>query len=327
MMPALSISVIIPTYQREQVLVETLQRLSALLQPGDEIVVVDQTARHELATEECLRQLAQDGAIRWYRRRKPAICASMNLGAVLAKSELLLFVDDDVIPTPSLLEAHRAAHLTPGAPPVTCGQVLQPWNAGPTDEAATFDLGFPFNYSKTCDILDLMGGNLAVRRDFLLGIGGFDEQFSGVCYRFEAEFAHRVIRETGRKIRFLPDAGLRHLQAGGGGTRAFGVKDAWSHITASVGAYYFALRCLPVGACLRHTLRRLVREPVNRNTLRRPWLIPQLYVREVVAWFWAARLASGRARHFVRDLAAYQDEAAVGQPAVDAAGAAVPNGH
>ncbi len=191
------------------------------------------------------------------------------------------------------------------APPVTCGQVLQPWNAGPTDEASTFDLGFPFNYSKPCDILDLIGCNFAVRRDFFLRVGGFDEQFLGVCYRYEAEFTWRVFQATGRKVRFLPDASLRHLRAGGGGTRAFGTKDAWQHITGSVGDYYFALRCLPTGNCLRHMLRRLVGEPLNRNTIRRPWLIPVLYLREVVACLWAMGLVSAKGQRLIHDLSAY----------------------
>ncbi len=103
-----AISVVIPSYRREQVLLDTLRLTLPLLKTGDELVLVDQTVRHEPATESGLRQLAQTGAIRWYHRDKPAICASMNLGAVLAKGELLLFVDDDVVPTPSLLEAHRA---------------------------------------------------------------------------------------------------------------------------------------------------------------------------------------------------------------------------
>lgn len=312
-----TISIVIPTYQREQVLLDTLERLLPLLRSGDEIVVVDQTARHEPATAIGLRELVNRGAIRWFRRAKPAICASMNLGAVLAKGELLLFVDDDVIPTFQLLEAHRVAHAAEAALPITCGQVLQPWNSEPTDEAMTFARGFPFNYSKPCDILDLIGCNFAVRRDFFLHVGGFDEQFIGVCYRYEAEFTQRVFRETGRKVRFLPDASLRHLQAGGGGTRSFGAKEAWRHITGSVGDYYFALRCLHAGACLRHSLQRLVREPMNRRTLRRPWLIPLLLVREIAAWLWAARLAATRTRHFLQTLAAYQHEEPVLQPALE----------
>ena len=33
-----------------------------------------------------------------------------------------------------------------------------------------------------------MGGNFSVRRRFALTLGGFDEQFVGAAYRFEADF-------------------------------------------------------------------------------------------------------------------------------------------
>jgi hypothetical protein len=145
-------------------------------------------------------------------------------------------------------------------------------------------------------------------------LGGFDETFTGVCYRFEAEFAYRLFRVTGRKVRFLPEAGLRHLQAGGGGTRAFGTRYTWKHISASIGDYYFAMRCLPWGKCVAHCLRRLFREPLNRSTLNRPWLIPSLYLRETVAWFRTLGRLLTRRNKYLKDAAAYSVSEPVPSP-------------
>src|SRR5712692_2433851 len=121
---AAPISVVIPTYRREQVLVDTLDLLAPLLQPGDEILVIDQTPVHESHTEEGLHRLANAGTIRWYRRAKPSQCESMNAAAGLAGGDILLFLDDDVIPFPKLLEAHRSALAADPALSATCGQVL-----------------------------------------------------------------------------------------------------------------------------------------------------------------------------------------------------------
>src|SRR5205809_7288178 len=100
-----------------------------------------------------------------------------------------------------------------------------------------------------------MGGNFGIRRQAFRDLGGIDENFFGACYRWEAELADRLFRRTARKVRFLPRASIRHLQAGAGGTRAFGTKDTWRHISGSVGYYYYTLKCVPWPAKVGHCLR------------------------------------------------------------------------
>ena len=48
-------SVIVPTYQREKVLCETIEYLLGLSYPHYELLVIDQTRRHEKETEQFLR--------------------------------------------------------------------------------------------------------------------------------------------------------------------------------------------------------------------------------------------------------------------------------
>ncbi len=294
-----TISVIIPTYRREQVLLDTLESVARLLLPGDEILVVDQTPLHEPATEEALRRLAALGTIRWYRRSRPSQCEAMNAAACLATGEILLFLDDDIIPSRELLEAHRAALSGPDAPPATCGQVLQPWDAGPVETVRDFDLGFSLAYDKPCEILSLIACNFAMRRETYFQVGGMDENFIGSNYRNDAELGHRIFLRTGRKVAFIPGAMLRHLFAGGG-NRAFGAKDTWGHIGGVIGDYYFALRCLPLYRSLPYSLHRLFRAPLNRNTVRHPWLIPSLFVREIVAWFRAVGRIVSRPNNYIK---------------------------
>ena len=278
-----TISVVVPTYKRESVLVETLASLVRLLKQGDEILVIDQTPEHEPATTRALERMTAEGAIRWYRRAKPSQNEAMNIAARLAQGEILLFLDDDIIPFDSLLEGHRQALLQPDPPPATCGQVLQPWNPVAIDKVRNFDLSFDAAYSQGCEIRALMAGNFAMRRETYLAVGGMDENFFGANYRNDSEIAYRTCAATGRLIRFVPEAGLRHLLSGGG-NRAFGAKDTWGHIGGSIGDYYFALKSLPSLKKVRHVLTRLVRASLNRNTVAHPWLIPSMAVREVVAF-------------------------------------------
>lgn len=305
-----TISVVIPTYRREQVLCQTVEHICQLLSPGDEVVIIDQTPHHEPATDQALRRLTAEGKVRWYRRHKPNISEAMNAGALLARGELLVFLDDDVVPCVSLLEVYRNALSGPESYPAVCGQVLQPWNNGPVHKVKDFGENFNAAYSRPCEILSLMAGNFAIQREIFFAIGGFDENFFGACYRFESEFSHRIHRRTSRKVRFIPEARIHHLHTSGG-TRSFGHKDTWAGIGGVAGDYYFAMRCLTAARAFWYCVRRVFRAPVNRNTLRRPWLIPSLFVRELVAWALVMPLLIAKRPNYIKELSAYNLREAV----------------
>jgi GT2 family glycosyltransferase len=299
-----TVSIVVPTFRREEVLVDSLNSLVGLLKAGDEIIVIDQTLEHEKATIDTLDRLSASGLIRWYRRTHPSQNEAMNIAALLASGDILVFLDDDIVPTVGLLEGHRTVLSDTEGPPATCGQVLQPWHVATIESVKGFDLEFDPAYSEPCNVRFLIGANFAIRRETYLQIGGMDENFNGANYRNDTEMAYRICARTGKPIRFVPDASLRHLFAGGG-NRAFGAKDTWGHIGGSIGDYYFAMKCLPRGEMVRHVLRRIVRAPLNRNTLRHPWLIPSLAVREIVAFFRACSRLAFRPHKGIRPLEDY----------------------
>ncbi len=303
---AVAISVVIPSYQREEVLVGTLHSVLSQCRPGDEVIVVDQTPRHEPVTEAALSELDRRGAIRWVRKSKPSICEAMNLGAALAGGELVVFLDDDARPIEGFLEVYRREFGSSGAPLAACGQILQPWDDGPSDDPGDVEGAFNFAYRDRTEIVGVMAGNFAVRRDVFLEVGGMDESFRGGAYRCDSEVGYRLLSRTGKKTRFLPEAGVRHLQADGG-TRAHGHKDTWKAIESAIGDYYFGMRCLPPARAFRHSVQRMCRAPINRNTLKRPWLIGSVLVREVVAWCRALGRAGSGPGAFIRPVSSYDD--------------------
>lgn len=273
------ITVAIPSYRREKVLIETLQYVLALQPQPAEILVLDQTEQHEKFTTERLQALADAGSIRWVRLAEPSIPKAMNQGLLLALQALVLFLDDDIRPEPGLLAAHVAAHLRqPNV--LVAGRVIQPWQEG-IDFSA--DPLFHFAGLQPAWIKEFMGGNFSIRRESALALGGFDENFVRVAYRFEAEFAHRFIA-SGQRIWFEPTACLHHLKDVGGGTRTYG-----DHLTTwrpdhAVGAYYFSLR---TGAWA-DLLRRPIGAVATRHHLRHPWQIPRTLLAELrgIAWAW-----------------------------------------
>ena len=282
---SLPISIAIPTYRREKVLLDTLDYLLALEIGASEILVVDQTLDHEAATIERLSAMDSDGRIRWIKLETPSITHAMNSALLAAKQELVLFLDDDIRPEQDLVSAHHAAHQK-NPDTLVAGRVIQPWEEGRNFSS---DEHFHFAGMKSAWIKEFMGGNFSLRRDVALSLGGFDENFVKVAYRFEAEFAHRFV-SSGKRIYFEPDACLHHLKETTGGTRTFG-----EHLTTwrpdhAVGAYYYALRTKPKGRWLKDFISRPVRSLMTKHHLRHPWWIPLTLISELRGMFWALGL-------------------------------------
>jgi glycosyltransferase involved in cell wall biosynthesis len=273
------VTIAIPTYRREQVLLETIHSLLALPTVAVEILVLDQTEQHEPATLQALDTLHRDHSIRWLRLSPPSIPCAMNTGLLEASQPLVLFVDDDIRPEPELVSAHVAAHAA-HAGGLVAGRVIQPWEEG-------VDLSGLDSFARTRSgtIDEFIGCNFSVRRDLALQLGGFDENFVRVAYRFEAEFAHRY-RRQGLAIHFEPGACVHHLKVTGGGTRTFGEHLLTYRPDHSVGAYYYGLRT----RTLREFMMRPIRAVATRYHLRHPWRIPASLVAELGGMLWAMGL-------------------------------------
>ena len=293
----MGLSVVIPTYQRERVLVETIDYLLKL-QPGRaEILVVDQTAEHEPDTQRVLSGLERAGNIRWIRLSTPSITHAMNVGLQEARGEIVLFLDDDIIPGADLILAHARAHSTPGCN-IVAGQVLQPGEAPVSGEQGAGRFTFRSNRSQF--ITELMGGNFSIKRELALQLGGFDENFVHVAYRFEAEFAARALA-AGEKILFEPVASIRHLKAQSGGTRSYGAHLTTVKPSHAVGEFYYLLRGSQVRYRILKVLMRPLRAIRTKHHLTHPWWIPGTLFAEAWGFLWAASLAARGPRLIATD--------------------------
>ena len=296
-LPSVTLTVAIPTYRRERVLLETVSYLRSLAVPPGEILLLDQTQQHDPETESALGTMADAGAITWVRLTIPSIPQAMNQGLVRARHDLVLFLDDDIRPDPELIAAHLRAHQeSPGG--IVAGRVLQPWHGGKADPADARRFGFNSESSREVD--EFMGGNFSVNRHDAIAQGGFDENFVRVAYRFEADFALRW-RRAGGRIRYAAGALIHHLKASDGGTRVFGDYLRTAIPAHSVGEYYFALVNRPPG-WLRTVFGRPMRAIATRHHLRRPWWIPSTLVAEVGGILWALVLMF-RGRRLISNVA------------------------
>jgi GT2 family glycosyltransferase len=73
-----TLSIIIPSYRRGEILLETLSALSLMSAEGDEILVVDQTEPVSNEVAGTLAERNRVGAIRWIRHQPPGVVGALN---------------------------------------------------------------------------------------------------------------------------------------------------------------------------------------------------------------------------------------------------------
>jgi len=287
------ITVAIPTYNRGAIVAETVRRLFELDPPPEAIIVVDQSAEENKPLAEWHRQ----GRIRLIRLDQPSIPHAMNVALLAAKTAVVLYVDDDVEPAPGLIAAHERAHSDASIWAVV-GQILQPGEEPQHFDQPEDDLEFHFNHDTGCCVANVMAGNLSVKREHAIDAGGFDENFVGVAYRFETDFALRIVA-AGGKVWFSSEASLRHLKLATGGLRSYGDHRSSPSPAHSAGDYYFAIHHR--APLLRYALRRLRRNVMTRYHLTHPWTMPTKLLGELRGWILARRLARGGRRLIARN--------------------------
>jgi GT2 family glycosyltransferase len=263
--------------------VETIRRLFALDPPPDAIIVADQSAE----PNDALAQWHREGRIHLILLDAPSIPRAMNEALLAAATPVVLYLDDDVEPSAGLIAAHERGHGSAETWAVV-GQILQPGEAPKHFEQPEDDLEFHFNHDEGRFVANVMAGNLSVKREHAIAAGGFDENFVGAGYRFETDFALRLVAAGGR-IWFSPEASLRHLKLSTGGLRSFGDHRSSPSPAHSAGDYYFAIHHR--APLWRYALRRLRKNVATRYHLTHPWTIATKLTGELRGILLARRLA------------------------------------
>jgi glycosyltransferase involved in cell wall biosynthesis len=104
------VSVVIPTYNRKDILCLTLSALAKQNYPNYEIIVVDDGS--DDGSDKMIQSLRKKHLfIRYCRQKKKGfrVARARNLGGRLAKGEFLVFLNDDIVALPDLIASHVRA--------------------------------------------------------------------------------------------------------------------------------------------------------------------------------------------------------------------------
>jgi len=239
---AASVCLAIPTYGREDVLVETLRQVLMQVPAPDQIMVIDQSPRHKASTEAFLVEACRRHGVEWIRLERANVNAARNEPLRRTWCDVVLYIDDDVTLKEGLVTAHRRHYADPAIVAVA-GRAVQAKGLKGKDGTSPWvrELGYAqFSIEGTepvRGVASFIGANHSVRVSAARALGGYDEEYVGPIFD-ESDLALGLVKEGGTIV-FDPKAEVFHLQAPSGGWRHSGRVPAYK---ASFSSVYFYLR-------------------------------------------------------------------------------------
>ncbi|MDX2149903.1 MAG: glycosyltransferase family A protein [Bryobacteraceae bacterium] len=208
----MDVSVVIPTYNRAGLLGRTIPALMAQRTEGYEYEVIFVSNGATDHTESVLREAAErhPGKLRYFVIAPTGgPSAPRNRGIREATGNVVIILDDDVLPDPELVARHADFHRRHAeATAAAIGEVYVPPEML-DDPMSLFHL-FPYDevrrLEKLC-YLHFWTCNVSVKREFMLRGGMFNEKF---LYYEDMLCGHRL-ETNGMQLHFVPEARGQHL--------------------------------------------------------------------------------------------------------------------
>jgi glycosyltransferase involved in cell wall biosynthesis len=207
------ISVVIPTFNRSRLLRRTLSAfMGQVTEPwfDYEVLLVSNGSSDETG------QVLSAAEKEWpYRLRHFRInptggpSAPRNYGIRLARGEVVIILDDDVLPDPTLVQEHARFHRRfPEEHHAGLGEVY----VAPELESDPMALFHSFPYAEVrgkeyLSYLHFWTCNVSIKRQFMLRAGMFDERF----LFYEDIICGRGLQANGMHLHFVPQARGQHL--------------------------------------------------------------------------------------------------------------------
>jgi glycosyltransferase involved in cell wall biosynthesis len=200
-------SIIIPTYNRSEILRSCLLALSNQTQSIHDfevIVVVDGSTD---STLEMLASLEMPFTLRVIQQPNAGQPAALNRGAAESRGRVSIFLDDDIVVVPQFVSEHLRLHQTVDRV-IGIGQLTLTLPSNADWFARGFAQGWRTHYDefnrgkREPDWDDCYGGNMSVARAAFLAVGG---NVTDLKRGYDVELAYRL-KQSGCFFKYLPKA-------------------------------------------------------------------------------------------------------------------------
>jgi len=258
----MKVSIIIPTYNRNEILCRTIANILTFEHQYHELIIVDQTEQHNPQTKSFLQDLIEKNKIKYLYIDYPNVPNAMNIGLKEASGDIIFFFDDDVEINENTIPSHISGYSEPDIGCVT-GKVIiqnteQEGNMVLKNSASLkkYVKSFLFlflkkraSYVGRLGVLSDYSGNRILPADSCIGCnvsfkkeifekcGFFDIGFTGNAVRFETDMSVRL-RRCGYRIMYIPQAAIVHYMDNTGGTRTAASEKYWYMIYKNQCYFY-----------------------------------------------------------------------------------------
>lgn len=182
-------SIIIPTYQRRDLVCQTVRSLAQLKYSGAvEIVVVADGCTD--GTAAAVREIECPFPVQVIEQPNSGAGAARNRGAGRASGDIFLFFDDDMVAAADMLEQHACSYCA-GADAVV-GDFTEPG----VQDGVLSSLRACRRVAGRGDSLcafDVFGGQISMKRGVFEELGGFDESFTGNGDYGDSDIGRRLL--------------------------------------------------------------------------------------------------------------------------------------
>jgi GT2 family glycosyltransferase len=258
----LKVSVVVPTYNRRESLARLLTGLTEQTYPARqfEVVLVDDGSTD--GTVEMANRFDAPYDLRVLQQKHSGPAEARNRGVSEARGGLIVFLDDDVLPSNDLLDAHVDAHAG-RANLVLIGPMLPPGDFPRAPWVRWEEELLQKQYHElvmgayACTPRQFYTGNASLQRACFLEAGGFDPRFRRAE---DVELAYRL-RNRAAAFAFEPNAQVLHYAS-----RTF---EAWCRTPYLYGRYDVAMdrnQDQEAWACATHEFHE--RHPLTRLVTR-----------------------------------------------------------
>lgn len=287
----------IPTYNRGSILIGTLKRVMALRPRPFEIILVDQTRLYSPEVKAFLADKARSGEIRWIRQSPPNLPLARGRAVKEARGDVIIFLDDDVVPPKDLVAKHLRNYRDPTISGVASRVAeqdtsLYPNRKHPQGWPRLLDpLFFSLRGKERIEgIATFWGSNFSVRTTSVRGIGEFDGRYFGTAKGEDSDIALRMWKK-GYRIVFDPRIIVENKAEMMGGARLSRVWNPFTEWLVSYSSNYFCFRhYFPSSFFWYMSLGNLRRAVFREDNLRIFWRLPWAFLAFGYSWIYAACL-------------------------------------
>jgi GT2 family glycosyltransferase len=255
----IEVSIVVPTYNRRASLECLLVALREQTCGADrfEVLVIDDGSTD--GTLAFVRGLSVPYTLRTLEQTHQGPAEARNLGVGNATAPLVLFLDDDVVPSIDLLAVHLATHAAHDSSTVVIGPMSPPgdWPRSPWVRWEEEKLQWQYDAMQagrwSATARQFYTANSSLPKSLFLAAGGFDASFKRAE---DVELGYRL-RNAGAQFVFTPDADVLHYAS-----RTF---TAWCRTPYQYGRYDVIMTRDKGHEALKFSLREFHgRNPLNK---------------------------------------------------------------